>query len=359
MKEPSITYYALDLEKRELERTLTELATSDVGAEIAGKVETKGLCATYDDGLKFINEGGLRQTLPSGGVPNYAIPSSSDDTSSPESSTSSTADSDSPEVTPASTPGDQHSPIHILFLGSSLGNFTRDDDVPFLKSLPLRPGSGDTLLLGLDHDNESGKIELAYNDPQGYTKDFIMNGLKSAGRFLGDENLFDAEKWEYVSRYNEEKGTQVFVPSSIPLLRLFCAARHEAFYRSRVDQTITDPKTQTEFSFLGNELIQVEVSHKVVISSCWFWCCPKISFSTRTRLPMPSSLDPTFDRSTGGQTAHPSTPCGSSNALSSCSRSSPLRAPHPKGSLFPLLSGCPLSRSGRICGLRGISLIVA
>ena len=55
-----MTYYALDLEKRELERTLGDLADSEIGSEIKGKLATKGLCATYDDGLKFIKEGGLQ-----------------------------------------------------------------------------------------------------------------------------------------------------------------------------------------------------------------------------------------------------------------------------------------------------------
>jgi len=69
-------------------------------------------------------------------------------------------------------------PLHILFLGSSLGNFSRTDMVQFLKQLPLRPGSGDTLLIGLDGHNDKELIELAYNDPKGITKAFIMNGLK-------------------------------------------------------------------------------------------------------------------------------------------------------------------------------------
>ncbi len=213
METPTITYYALDLEKRELERTLSELSTSDVGADIEGKVSTKGLCATYDDGLKFIKEGGLRQGLPTGDIQGYKI-DSYDDTSSPESSISSTECSRSREVTPASTPDVDHIPTHILFLGSSIGNFSRGDDASFLRSLPLRPGSGDTLLLGLDHDNGRQKVELAYNDPKGFTRDFIMNGLKGAGRFLGDEHLFDPEKWEYVGTYNEEKGIDFSDPSS-------------------------------------------------------------------------------------------------------------------------------------------------
>ena len=56
----SITYYALDLEKPELERTLSEMATSDVGSKLQGKVATKGMWGTYNGGLKFIQEGGIR-----------------------------------------------------------------------------------------------------------------------------------------------------------------------------------------------------------------------------------------------------------------------------------------------------------
>ena len=97
--------------------------------------------------------------------------------------------------------------MHILFLGSSLGNFDRESSVSFLRSLPLRPGSGDTLLIGLDHDNDKEKIELAYNDPEGISKEFMMNGLRAAGRTLGDEGLFAEGKWEFVNMYKEEHRT--------------------------------------------------------------------------------------------------------------------------------------------------------
>jgi L-histidine Nalpha-methyltransferase / hercynylcysteine S-oxide synthase len=69
-------------------------------------------------------------------------------------------------------------PLHILFLGSSLGNFSRPDMASFLLQLPLRPGSGDTLLLGLDGDNGKELVERAYDDFKGVTRTFIMNGLR-------------------------------------------------------------------------------------------------------------------------------------------------------------------------------------
>lgn len=201
---PSMTYYALDLEKRELDRTLKELSLSELGAELKGKVATKGLCATYDDGLAFINEGGLRAQSDLDPTANearehYNIPKA--DRSSSPSSSSGSRDT---ETTPPSTPGSDHTPFHLLFLGSSLGNFNRGEDVEFLKNLPLQPGSGSTLLLGLDHDNDSKKIELAYDDTKGVTREFILNGLKGAGRTLGHETLFSEDKWEYVGKYNTD-----------------------------------------------------------------------------------------------------------------------------------------------------------
>jgi uncharacterized SAM-dependent methyltransferase len=88
-----------------------------------------------------------------------------------------------------------------MFLGSSIGNFSREGAEEFLRSLPLRAESGDTLLLGLDHNTEGSVIKEAYNDSKGYATCFVMNGLKAAGRTLGDENLFDEDNWEYVNQY--------------------------------------------------------------------------------------------------------------------------------------------------------------
>jgi len=207
-EKPSITYYALDLEQNELQRVLDEISESEIGEKLVGKVETKGIWGTYQDGLNFIQHGGLyaqkvKDTLLSSklsglGQSRDISPISS---ASSASDASLTPDSDSSIPTTPVSDG-ANPPLHIMFLGSSLGNFSRSDAATFLGSLPLRPGSGDTLLIGLDHDNEKDLIEQAYNDPKGFTKRFIFNGLKAAGRALGDENMFDESKWEYVNSYN-------------------------------------------------------------------------------------------------------------------------------------------------------------
>jgi L-histidine Nalpha-methyltransferase / hercynylcysteine S-oxide synthase len=199
-----ITYYALDLEKRELERTLDQLVASPIGPEMRGKISTHGLWGTYEGGLKFVEAGGQRG---SGVVPVAAARARSLSSDGTATHLSSTSSDQGANETPLSTPDMENveTPLHILFLGASLGNFPHAEQVPFLRSLPLRAGQGDTLLLGLDHASDAEKIELAYNDAAGITRRFIFNGLKNAGRELGDESLFAPEKWEYVGRYNVQE----------------------------------------------------------------------------------------------------------------------------------------------------------
>ncbi|KAJ7601033.1 DUF323 domain-containing protein [Mycena floridula] len=241
---PLITYYALDLEERELERTLDLISSSEIGQLLKGKVVTKGMWGTYDDGLKFIQSGGLfsgkRITREA------KLPSTYSRDVSPASMQSESSGSEErhgSDTSPPSTPEDHVPPLHIMFLGSSLGNFSRTEQSDFLRALPLRPGSGDTLLLGMDHDNSKADIEEAYNDDTGFTKKFIMNGLKAAGTLLGDEALFDENNWDYVNTYNVER------------------RRHEAFYKSKGAHTVQDPSGNT-FTFLEDELIKVEESYK-------------------------------------------------------------------------------------------------
>ncbi|VDC01330.1 unnamed protein product [Peniophora sp. CBMAI 1063] len=248
---PPVFYYALDLEKNELQRTLGELAESDLGPELSGRVSTKGMWGTYDGGLKFVQEGGFRGRGAADSLAARAR-SLSAESGSDALSGSITSLSRASEDTAPSTPGAAalDEPMHVMFLGSSLGNFPRGADAEFLRSLPLRAGTGDTLLLGMDHGRNKAQIEAAYNDRHGITARFILNGLKGAGRTLGDEALFDGA-FEYSARYNEE-------------LR-----RHEAFYRSPRNQTIRVPGTEQELTFAEGELISVEVSCKYSEEDAW------------------------------------------------------------------------------------------
>ena len=97
----------------------------------------------------------------------------------------------------------------------------------------------------------------------------VMNGLTSAGRELGDENLFDQSKWEYVGRYNEmlrelylHDGPRC-TPHVTDARMDVHTGRYEFYYRSTCEQVVIDPKTTTRFYFVEGEVIRVALSHKV------------------------------------------------------------------------------------------------
>ncbi|THH15307.1 hypothetical protein EW146_g5135 [Bondarzewia mesenterica] len=203
---PLVTYYALDVESREINRALTEIQTQ-MGHELAGKVDARGMLGTYDDGFAFVKEGQLEKR--------HAI-------SGPT------------------------TPRHFVFLGSSLGNFTRNEAAQFLSSLPLRPGSSDSLLLGLDQNSDVDLLRKAYDDAEGYNRKFCINGLKVAGRILGDEDLFDVKNrnWDCIKRFDAEKKF------------------HEVLYQSRTDQIVEVPGENTQLSFVKDETMHVCYSYK-------------------------------------------------------------------------------------------------
>ncbi|KAF8199986.1 hypothetical protein K438DRAFT_1966322 [Mycena galopus ATCC 62051] len=245
---PPITYYALDLEERSLDDTLSKISLSEVGKSLQGKVSTRGLCATYDQGLKFAESGALHAYNAVDQLSRTSNPLTSDTTLS----SSSARD---PSIT-AILPDYVSPPLHLVFLGSSLGNFSRTDGADFLRSFPLRPGSGDTLLLGIDHDNDKALIEEAYNEDEGYTRRFIMNALPNAGRVLGDETLFDEEKWEITTLLNVRRHRGIDTTLTSPL------GRHVASVMAKRDHTVVVPSTKEIISFSQGEKVQIAQSLK-------------------------------------------------------------------------------------------------
>ncbi len=211
---PSVHYYALDLDKAELERTLRDLRTqeatggdTDAWTIHGGKVGIHGLWATYDAGLDFIGKGGLRTASTAAG---------------------------------AQIEGQRC----LLWLGSSIGNFDRKSAAEFLaKTARQSMRAGDTMLISIDRRNKPAEVALAYNDPSGLTRDFIMNGLDHADRALGG-NVIDSRKFEYFDRYNAREG------------------RHESYYRAKEAHDIRVPGLKEPIGIQKGELIHMEASYK-------------------------------------------------------------------------------------------------
>jgi dimethylhistidine N-methyltransferase len=72
----------------------------------------------------------------------------------------------------------------MLWLGSSVGNFTFPEAADFLAKLKIAAGEDSVLLLCTDLWKNPAVLHLAYDDPKGVTEKFILNGMAHALRSL-------------------------------------------------------------------------------------------------------------------------------------------------------------------------------
>lgn len=124
-----------------------------------------------------------------------------------------------------------------MSLGSSIGNFSRDEAAKFLKEFAQALQLDDTMLIGLDGCKDKEKVFRAYNDEKGLTHKFIRNGLSHANKILG-ANVFKEKDWIVIGEYDEQAGC------------------HQAFY-SPVQDTSFD-----NVNFRAGEKIRIEQSYK-------------------------------------------------------------------------------------------------
>jgi len=133
-------------------------------------------------------------------------------------------------------------PRLILFLGSSIGNFTHQEAADFLAHVRQSMRSEDRMLIGIDLIKNRSIIEAAYNDSEGVTAAFNKNLLRRINRELGADIQVDA--FEHSAPFIEEH-------SRIEM-HLVCRKAHKA-YVGAVDMS---------FQFRQGEIIHTENSHK-------------------------------------------------------------------------------------------------
>ncbi len=130
----------------------------------------------------------------------------------------------------------------ILFLGSNIGNFLRDQAVAFFGSLREVMTENDRLFVGFDMQKDPRTIVAAYDDKQGVTAEFNLNLLRRINRELGAD--FDLDKFSHYAQYRPME----------------CAAR--SFLISREKQTVTINALNRSFDFEQWEAIFMEISQK-------------------------------------------------------------------------------------------------
>ncbi len=129
----------------------------------------------------------------------------------------------------------------ILFLGSNIGNYYPDRALHFCRQLHQYMPQGSLLLIGFDLKKHPQIILNAYNDRQGFTRDFNLNLLVRINRELNGN--FTVKSFDHYAMYDPVSGS--------------C----KSFLVSLKDQQV---KIGSAFSvdFLKDEVIQMEVSQK-------------------------------------------------------------------------------------------------
>ncbi|MFK7730279.1 MAG: L-histidine N(alpha)-methyltransferase [Pseudomonadales bacterium] len=133
----------------------------------------------------------------------------------------------------------------VLFLGSSIGNFNREDTINFLKEIGSHLRAGDFLLLGFDLKKDITRLVRAYNDEAGLTEAFNKNLLTRINRELGAN--FNPESFQHFGTYNPVLGAM------------------ESYLVSDSAQTVEIAALEVSVSFDAWEPIHLEYSFKFSI----------------------------------------------------------------------------------------------
>ncbi len=93
----------------------------------------------------------------------------------------------------------------VLFLGSNIGNMPVNEAEEFCRSLRSHLSETDLVLMGIDLKKNPRVIRAAYNDVDGYTKEFNLNLLRRMNKEL--EADFEIEAFEHFPMYDPQTGS--------------------------------------------------------------------------------------------------------------------------------------------------------
>jgi dimethylhistidine N-methyltransferase len=128
----------------------------------------------------------------------------------------------------------------VFFPGSTIGNFEPEQAEAFLRRARALVGGTGGMLIGVDLQKPVQILDLAYNDPEGYTAAFNLNLLARLNRELSAD--FDLRAFEHQAFYNVARS------------RIEMHLRSARAQRVRIGSRI--------FSFAAGETIHTENSYK-------------------------------------------------------------------------------------------------
>ncbi|WP_298824728.1 L-histidine N(alpha)-methyltransferase [uncultured Piscinibacter sp.] len=130
----------------------------------------------------------------------------------------------------------------FFYPGSSIGNFTPDEALAFLRRVRSHADDG-ALLVGVDLVKAKGRLEAAYDDPLGVTAAFNLNMLRHLNAVIGSD--FEVSQWRHMALYDER------------------ASRIEMHLQARSSTVVSWPSGGR--SFEAGERILTEYSYKYTV----------------------------------------------------------------------------------------------
>lgn len=138
--------------------------------------------------------------------------------------------------------GDKPGSRLLLWLGSNVGNLTRDEAAAFLREVRDLMDAGDRLLIGIDRRKDRAVLERAYDDAQGVTARFNKNLLRRINDDLGGD--FDLDMFAHRAVYHEDEGR----------IAMYLVSTHA--------QVVTVGALDLRVPFAAGEVIHTEDSYK-------------------------------------------------------------------------------------------------
>ena len=130
----------------------------------------------------------------------------------------------------------------VLFLGSNIGNMSPQEAEKFCLTLKEHLLPGDLVLIGFDLKKDPQTILNAYNDKQGYTREFNLNLLSRINKELQAD--FNILQFQHFPIYDPQTGSCI------------------SYLISKIDQNVHIGPTEHQFHFAKHETIKMEVSQK-------------------------------------------------------------------------------------------------
>jgi L-histidine N-alpha-methyltransferase len=130
----------------------------------------------------------------------------------------------------------------VIFLGSTIGNFSEIEGRHFLRALRAQLREGDHFLIGFDLVKAVAVLDAAYNDAAGVTAEFNRNVLRILNRELDAD--FDVESFRHEAFFN---GTD---------------SQIEMHLRTAQRQRVTIPAADLIVELAAGESIRTEISRK-------------------------------------------------------------------------------------------------